>query len=65
MAARFMFLRVADLRGEGCGDVKRSAAHRLIGLYDGSHGPLQNDDGELLLETTQLLKSIVDRVAPS
>jgi hypothetical protein len=53
-----------DLRREGHGDEKRSPAHRLVGRYDGRHRPLRHDESELLLEATQTLKSIFDRVDP-
>jgi hypothetical protein len=53
---------VADLRGKDYRDEERRAAHRLIGFHDCRHGPLGDDESELLLEATQPLKSILDRV---
>ena len=53
---------VANLGGEGHGDEKRSAAHGLISFHHRRHGPLRHDEGELLLNAAQALKSIPDRV---
>ena len=38
--------------------------HRLVGFHDRLHRPLRHDESELLLEATQALKSILDRVDP-
>ena len=53
---------VADLSGKGHGDEKRSATHGLIGFHYRRHGPLRHNEGELLLDGTQGLKRIFDRV---
>jgi hypothetical protein len=55
---------VADLRREGHGDEKRSAAHGLISCHHRRHGPLRRDESELLLEAAQALKRIFNCVDP-
>jgi hypothetical protein len=53
---------VADLRGKGHGDEKRTSAHRLIGFHHWRHGPPRHDESELLLEAAHSLERILNRV---
>jgi hypothetical protein len=64
LSSRIEPSHVSNLRREGHGDEKRSAARRLVCLHDGRHGPLGRDEGELLLEATQSLKRVFDRIDP-
>jgi hypothetical protein len=56
--------RVADLGGKSHRDEKRGATHRLVGFHDRRHRPFRHDESELLLEPTQALERIFDRVDP-
>jgi len=53
---------MADLGGKSHSDEKRGATHRLVGFHDRRHRPFRHDGSELLLEPTQALERVLDRV---
>ena len=62
MPRRIEPAHVSNFGGEGHGDEKRSAAHRLTSLDHWRHRPVRRDEGELLLKAAQALERILDRI---